>query len=363
MSIRIVHVIDTLEVGGLERFVVDLAREQKQAGHDPSLCCIVRGGPLARDAESAGLPVMVIGKTSRKSPTLLLRLTRHLRRQAPDVVHTHNPGIHPYGAIAARLAGVRAVLNTRHGVSTSAGVAPGERYYRAVLPLTNKIVFVSEDSRRILVEQRGLPASKSHVVLNGVSLAEYSQLASPGAVLPIIRFGTVGRMVPVKAQNILIDAFALLRERLPSACLRIAGGGLLMNELQAQVERLGLAECVTVEGTTSDVPGVLRDLDIFVMSSLSEGLPMVILEAMAAGLPIVSTRVGGIPEVAAEGAVARYCIPGSVASLAEAMYDAAANPNLAEMGKASRATVCEYYSMSHSQKNYEALYREMLTPS
>jgi glycosyltransferase involved in cell wall biosynthesis len=129
------------------------------------------------------------------------------------------------------------------------------------------------------------------------------------------------------------------------------------------VERLGLAERVTVEGTTSDVPSVLRDLDIFVMSSLSEGLPMVILEAMAAGLPIVSTQVGGIPEVAPERTVARYCIPGSAPALAEAMYDSAVSPKLAEMGRASRAAVCENHSMSRSQKNYEALYREMLTRS
>jgi glycosyltransferase involved in cell wall biosynthesis len=347
-------------VGGLERFVVDLAREQKQAGHDPSLYCIIRGGPLVRDAESAGIPVLVIGKPSRKSLRLLLRLARHLWRDAPDVVHTHNPGIHPYGAIAARLAGVRAVLNTRHGVSTSSGAPPGEWYYRAVLPLTNKIVFVSEDSRRVLVEQQGLPSSKAHVVLNGVSLAEYSQLANPGALRPQIRFGTVGRMVPVKAQNILIDSFALLQDRLPGACLRIVGGGPLMNELQAQVERLSLAGRVTVEGITGDVPGVLRDLDIFVMSSLSEGLPIVILEAMAAGLPIVSTRVGGIPEVAPEGTVARYCVPGSAPALAQAMYDAATIPNLAEIGRAARAVVCQHYSMSHSQEDYESLYRELL---
>src|SRR5258706_10217925 len=349
---RIVHVVDMLEVGGLERFVVDLSREQKRAGHHPSLCCIVRGGPLARDAESAGIPLVVIGKTSSKSPRLLLRLTQHLRRLAPDVVHTHDPNIHPYAAIAARLAGVKAVLNTRHGVSTSSGRAPGERYYRAVLPLTNRIVFVSDDSRRILVEERGLPSNKARVILNGVSLDEYSRLANPGALLSRIRFGAVGRMVPVKAQNVLIDAFAILQQRLPEACLRIVGGGPLMTDLQTQVERLGLAERVTVEKTTSDVPGVLKDLDIFVMSSLSEGLPMVILEAMAAGLPIVSTRVGGIPEVAPEGTVARYCVPGSAPALAHAMYDAASSPNLAEMGRASRAAVCENFSMSRSQENY-----------
>src|SRR6185295_15416978 len=125
----------------------------------------------------------------------------------------------------ARLAGVRAVLNTRHGVSTSSGRSPGERYYRAVLPLTNKIVFVSDDSRRVLVEERGLPSSKARVILNGVSLQEFALLASPGAVLPRIRFGTVSRMVPVKAQNVLIDAFAILQQRLPHASLRIVGGG------------------------------------------------------------------------------------------------------------------------------------------
>jgi len=358
---RIAQLVETLEPGGLERIAVDLALAQKKAGHTPILYCMFGGGPLADEARGAGIPVLEFHKRPGFSVSILFNLARQLRQDAPDVLHTHNPGVHHYGALAAWMARVPVVVNTRHGPATSFGRAYQERYYRTVMPLTDRVVFVCEDSMRYLVDQRGLPGRKASVIVNGIELDPFlEQPAAPGSASPRIRFGSVGRMVPVKAHSILIDAFAQVARRLPDAELRIVGGGPLEADLREHARKAGLNGRLRVEGLNHRIADFLRDLDIFVLSSTSEGLPLVILEAMAAGLPIVSTRVGGVPEVATEGAVAYLCTPGSADQLAEAMYRAATNPDLASMGKTAREIAVAKFGLSQMWNSYETIYTESL---
>jgi len=358
--VRIVQIAETLEVGGVERLAVSLALEQRRAGHEPYLYCLMRGGLLADKARAEGIPVRVFDKTPGVSPRLVVRLTRQLREDAADVVHTHNPGVHPYGALAARLAGIAAVVNTRHGVTTSAGATHVERYFRATMCLTGRVVCVSDHSRRVLVGQRRLPARKACVIHNGVTVSEFGGSARCRENGHGARFGTVGRLVPVKGHRILIAAFAMLLRRMPEAHLSIAGDGPLFGEIRNDIDDLGIGARVALKGETRDVPGMLRNFDFFVCSSVSEGLPLTVLEAMAAGLPIVSTRVGGVPEVAPEGQVAWYCDPGNADDLARAMYEAANSADAGERGCAARAIACSRFTISHTQQEYDKLYREVL---
>jgi glycosyltransferase involved in cell wall biosynthesis len=358
---RIVQLVETLETGGVERIAVDLALAQKRAGDSPMLYCMFTGGPLADEARTAGIPVTEFHKEPGFSARMLFMLARQLRRDAADVVHTHNPGVHHYGAVSAWMARVPAVVNTRHGPATSFGRAYQERYFRAVMPLTDRVVFVCEDSRRYLVEKRGLASRKSEVIINGIELGAF--LEKPAASMsasPRVRFGAVGRMVPVKAQSILIDAFAQLSRKLPAAELRIVGGGPLEDELKEQTRKAGLDGRIRIEGLNHCIADVLQELDIFVMSSTSEGLPLVILEAMAAGLPVVSTRIGGVPEVAPEGDVSVLCTPGSASDLAEAMYKAATSCDLACMGKKAREMAIAKFSLDQMWRSYQAVYAEAL---
>jgi glycosyltransferase involved in cell wall biosynthesis len=359
--VRIVQLVETLETGGLERIAVDLAHSQKKAGHAPILYCMFRGGPFADEARAAGIPVFEFHKQPGFSVRMLFALARQLTRDKPDVLHTHNPGVHHYGALAAKMARVPVVVNTRHGPATSFGRSYQERYFRAVMPLTDRVVFVSEDSRRFLVEERGISDKKASVIINGIELEPFlAHPAAPTSASPRIRFGAVGRMVPVKAHATLIDAFAQVARRLPEAELRIVGGGPLEAELRERALKTGLNGRLRIEGINHKIADVLRDLDIFVMSSISEGLPLVILEAMAAGLPIVSTRIGGVPEVATEDTVSFFCNPGNAEDLAEAMYRAATNPNLASMGKTARETAIARFSLAQMWRSYETIYTESL---
>jgi glycosyltransferase involved in cell wall biosynthesis len=358
---RIVQLVETLETGGLERIAVNLAMAQKKAGDSPKLYCIYTGGPLADEARAAGIPVTEFHKEPGFSLKILFMLAGELRRDAADVVHTHNPGVHHYGAVAAWMAGVPAVVNTRHGPAASSGAAYQERYFRAVMPLTDRVVFVCEDSRRYLEEKRGLPSRKSAVIINGIELRVFLEKpAAPMSASPRVRFGAVGRMVRVKAHSILIDAFVELSGKLPNAELRIVGGGPLENDLKERARKAGLNGRIRIEGLNRCIADVLRELDIFVMSSTSEGLPLVVLEAMAAGLPVVSTRIGGVSEVAPEGDVSVFCAPGSARELAEAMYQAATACDLARMGKRAREIAIAKFSLDRMWRSYQAVYAEAL---
>ncbi len=359
--LRIAHLVENLNLGGLERFVLQLVGEQHRAGHTASVYCLQEPGVLAPAAARAGIGVTAFHKAPGLKPALIWRLARALRRDRVNVLHMHNPGVNHYGALAARLAGCGAVLNTRHGVCMSSGQPFNERYFHATMPFTGAVVCVSDDARRYFIGRGIVPPHKAHVILNGLDLEAFSNhQATPGAHSPRLRFGALGRMVPVKGHALLIQAFArLVHDGLPVE-LRIAGGGPLFPALSSQAAALGVAHCVSVQDAVDDVPGWLAGLDAFVFPSLNEGLPMVILEALAAGLPILSTRVGGVPEVAPEGSIAWFIEPGSVDALEAGLRQLVASPDLVTRGAAARRLAWERYGMAQTQLEYEQLYRRLL---
>jgi glycosyltransferase involved in cell wall biosynthesis len=360
LALRIVQLVEDLRVGGLERMAIDLATAHRDAGHDSRIACLLIRGDLAEQAESQGIPVTAFHKPPGFSLPTLFQLALHLQDVRPHVVHSHNSGVHHYAALACAMARIPALVNTRHGISQSNGQPFNDRWFRRVMPLTSKVVSVSSDSRRFY-EQRGIvPPHKSAVIINGTRLDAYrTRPARPEPARPDpsrLRLGTVGRLVPVKGHSYLLDAFAEVHRALPHATLDIVGYGPLEAELRHQARDLP----VTFLGARDDVPDQLASYDLFVFSSLSEGLPMTILEAMAAGLPIASTRVGGIPEVAPEGEIAWYAPPADAPALARAILDAARS-NLSAAGQRARQLAFDHYSLETMQRQYESLYRSLLS--
>ena len=357
---RIVQLVEDLELGGLERLAVDLALAQNQGGHQVLVYCLFHAGPLAARLEDAGIPVVAFHKAAGFSPAAVLAMARRLRADRVDVIHGHNPGVHHYAALAARLAGVPVCINTRHSAASSQGLPYQERYFRWVKPLTSHVVFVCDFVRQGLEQKLGYPPEKCSVILNGIPLDGFlARPASPGSRAPRIRFGTIGRLVPAKGHSVLIDAFARICQSAPAVSLSIYGYGALAGELGAQIVRLGLEGRVRLEGRTEDSAATLQDLDVFILSSVSEGLPLVILEALAAGLPIVSTDVGGIPEVLSKES-AWLCPPADADALASAMLQAIQCSDLRERGEAARRLAASTFGLEHMARHYEDLYRRLL---
>jgi glycosyltransferase involved in cell wall biosynthesis len=367
---KIVQFVNNLDIGGLERLAVELALRQKLAGHEAVIYCLTHRGYFADEAEASGVRVVAFEKPRGPSPATVRSLVKSLIKDRPDVLHTHNHLVHHYGVVAGRIAGVSVIVNTRHRaerqikeqgaryvLTTNSPDRKADLIYRASLRWTDAVVMISEATREFFVQHRGCPTEKTHVILNGAPLERFfSCPASPGAMRPRIRFGTASRMVAEKDHFTLLAAFARVAKSLPHAELHVAGDGPLRLRIESLIAELNLKERVILHGALRDMPDYLRQLDVFVMASLNEGLPIVILEAMAAGLPIVSTRAGGIHEAAVEGLNARFVDPGDVNGLAQQMIQMAQCHNLAEIGGYGRTLVAERYQIDRTWLEYEKLF-------
>jgi len=359
---RIVQVLETLHRGGLERMVLDTSQALRAAGHEVVIACLNEAGEVAEQARAAGIAVHAYRRNSTMAIATIARMVSRFRWFAPDVVHSHNPRVHHFAAIAAHYSRTPCVISTRHSPLSSTGARYDERWYRRVLPWTDRIVYVSEQARRFLTEECGVPEAPSAVIHNGVDCERFRWVvARPAARWPRLRLGAVGRLVPAKGHDILIRAFAAVAGEVPEAELRIIGGGVLAEPLRALVAELRLEGRVSFEGEREDVAPLLGELDLAAFASRSEGLSLAVLEAMAAGLPIVAARAGGTPEVAPEGDVAWYCAPGDSGALAAALRDAMSRPEeLQRRGAVARRLAFERHGSDRVAARYAALYREVV---
>ncbi len=356
---RIIQVVESLDLGGVERLAIQLAAAGRARGHDCSIYSIFRAGAQASVAVERGIHLRCFNKKSGPSVKSLTDLVRAMRMDRPDVVHTHNSGIHHYAAVAARLAGVPVVVNTRHSPFAQENLKR-EKHYRWSVKLTDKVVFVSESTRKQVLKELALTHFSSAVILNGIPIREHL-IRNPSSCTPSLQivFGTVGRLVPIKAHDVLITAFAQLVRDLPAARLRIAGAGPLMAALQQQISGQHLSEKITLEGPMLEPEHFYRELDVFVLPSHSEGMPLALLEAMASGLPVVATSVGGIPEIVPEE-VGWLCSPGDPKELAAAMSKAAHATDLERRGAAAMRVAVARFDIETTCSSYLRLFGELL---
>jgi len=354
--LRVVHVVSTLSIGGLEKVVLDLARHRTRDRFTMHVICLDRAGVLKPEFESLGVPVHVIG-TRGLVPTRIWRLARRLKEIKPDVLHTHNPQAHLHGAIAARLARVPLVVHTKHGRDYMDGnwLAAGTRL---ATRWTSRIVGVSEDAALVALEMDGVPADKVRVIHNGVDLDRFDvRVARP--TRPHRRAVTVGRLTAVKDQATLIRAVGRVVAEVPDFQLDIVGDGPARRELEMLRDSLGLTDHVHFRGYHSRVGDFLATADFFVLSSLSEGVSLALLEAMASGLPVVATDVGGNGEVVVPGETGYLAPPNSPELLAAQMLRLADNAaEISRMGRAARRRVTEHFNLRTVVAEYEEMYTQ-----
>jgi len=356
---KIVQLLPSLDVGGMERLAVDLARQQKSEGHQSSIYCTSHPGQFAREAKAADVPVHSFGKTPGFSLGLIRDLASRLRLDRPDILHSHNALVLHYGIAAARLARVPVVVNTRHGGNMNWD-PHCERIWRQSVRWTDAVVFVSEGVREYYVTRDRLSRRNTSVIYNGIDVNKFSaNPAHPSAAQPHFRVGSVGRLAPAKDHVSLIRSFALVLAGLPKAELHILGDGPCRAALSQTAESLGIAKRVFLHGTGFNVAGFLSTLDLFVLSSIDEGLPISLMEAMAAGLPVVSTRLPGFTELAPESVVAGYCAPGHPESLADQILRAAHRKDLPALGEAARRWA-QKFGIQETWHQYQAVFEASL---
>jgi glycosyltransferase involved in cell wall biosynthesis len=351
--VKIVHLVLGGEVAGGQLVALQLARAGRDRGHDLALVSPTTGA-FVDAARREGFRVHVVPLGGALDLRSLLRLRALLREERADVLHTHvHFSLNVLGRLAGRLAGARVVAHMHIGNVFRSDPA-ARRAQRALDNLTARlcasIIAVSEATRRELVAQ-GYPARRVAVVHNGVDLPARPTGRRPEQVPERAPFVLhVGRLAPVKGQRELIEALARLDRR--DAVVLLAGkdleaGGAFERELAALAEDHGVEERVVFAGYRDDVPDLLAAADVFVLPSWDEGLPLTVLEAMAAATPVVATRVGGTPEAVVDGETGLLVPPGDVDALTRALDDLLGDAGRARrFGDAGRRRVAERFSLS-----------------
>lgn len=355
-ELRIAHLIGQLDPGGAERQVVNLLNEM--AGLRPLLVLTAAGRPGQLSAElSAEVELLHSPVRLRRLPADVLRLAWLLRSRGITIVHAHMFWASFFGALACALAGIPVLVTTEHGMN------PWKRDWHSWL---ERNVTSRRAARRLCVssailEQRRtqdrLPATQLQLMPNGTRIGPPRR---PSVAQPI-RLLAVGRLVEAKDYPNLLRAARALQERGCDFRLQIAGDGPQRAALEALAVELGLGERVRFLGTRTDIATLMRQSDIFVLASAREGQPLVLLEAMAAALPIVATRVGGIPQTAAHGEEAVLVNPQDFEALAAAIERLLRDPaRAAGLGLAARRRALAQYSIDRIAQEHLALYRNLL---
>ncbi len=359
----VVHIIDELPRDGAEMLLLDLLRLR-----DPRLryavVCLIRGGALQPEFERIGVPVTVFGRHGRYDPLLVLRLARWLRRRRASVVHTHLFTADSYGRLAARLAGVPGIFSTVHSVAPTGAGRVRATVSRLLARLSTGVVGCSEEVAQTLVRRDGLRADRVHAIPNGVDLLRFADARGDGVReefgLDSRRrlIGVVGRLHPPKGHEDLLLALARLDPglRRDLSCL-VVGAGVLEAPLRQRVAELGLHDCVIFTGLRTDVPRLVAALDVFVMPSRWEGLPIALLEAMATSRPVLCTRVGGIPDVVQHGDNGLLVEAGDVDGLRAGIERLLREPQLAaRLAARARTTVIERFDITRTAGAYNRLH-------
>jgi glycosyltransferase involved in cell wall biosynthesis len=352
-SLRVAHVTLGLDMGGLEKLLVEFARHAGRPGVQLHFISLTKRGRLADDIENQGWPVTALEEPPGLRPGMVLRLARLFRRWHIDVVHTHDDKPLLYGALAGRLARVPRHIHTKHGQSVSL-TRRQIALVNLAARLTDRFVCVSEDSARLTVRQ-GVAARRVSTIWNGIDLGRfgYTGVRADGPVV------TVARLSPEKDVATLVRAAALAVRQDPSFRLEIAGDGPCLPALKQLAAELALGEHVLFLGEVRDVPALLARARLFVLPSISEGVSLTLLEAMARGLAVVATRVGGNPEVVVEGETGLLVPARDPAALAAAMLQLQRDPTRARhLGLAGRQRVEQHFDVRRMVGKYESLYCE-----
>ncbi len=355
-ALRVCHILGHLRFGGAERQVVNVARNMACA--KTYIVCLA--GP-EEGGLSGLLPerveVIRLGFRARYAPYHLCKLARELKRMAPDVVHTHMFWANVYGVLAASFARVPAIVTSEHGTNPWKTRLHYGIERHIISRLAHRRICVSKDILAIRRNVDGIPASKLVYIPNGTEPWGSGTPEPQG----LYTFGSVGRLVPPKDYPTLIRAMALLRARGHDAELLIVGEGPERGRLEAEIAASGLGSVVHLAGFQSDVRSWLKRFHCFVLSSLREGQPMVLLEAMAAGLPIVATEVGGIPDTLVPGHEGLLVAPGDPVALADAMERLVVDGALRRrLGKNAEARCRSEFSIQSICDRYLQIYQDIL---
>jgi sugar transferase (PEP-CTERM/EpsH1 system associated) len=365
--INVMQMTDITGRGGAEKALVDIALHLDRSKYNVTVCATRSAGNYQPLLDEAGVTTFVQGRKSRWDLGQWLKLVRLMKRERVDVLHTHLFGSNTLGRLLGRLAGVPVIVAHEHwSTKASREVWVDRALYR----LSDRILVPSAASKEMVIKAEGIPANRIDVVYNGVDTAIFGQSGGRKEVRSELNIpadatvlGIVGRLSEEKGGvDVLIRAVARLSKTNPNLRLLVVGDGPLRSSLEALAVGSAPSGTFIFTGTRNDVAHLLSAMDLFVLPSLNEALPIVVLEAMAAGLPVIATRVGGVPEIVDHEKTGLLVQPGSEDALHSALDRLISDPDLREqLAQAGRERVAADFTIERMVKHIEDLYEELLT--
>lgn len=379
MSTRVLFFVGTLDLGGAERQLVELASNLDRR-FSPAVCCLFSRGALAGELERAGVPVFTAGVSAVRNrrglarlgavlqlPVDLIRLWWCVRQFRPAILHGVLFHAYVLGAFVGRAAGVPVIVAGRRSL---AHFKRDRRVLRRIEDVANRmtdaIVANSEAVRADTIASEGLTADRVEVIYNGLDSARYDRPASPGLREALGLGGgpvvlVLANLIPYKGHTYFLQAWAHVRKRFPAAVALLAGDGPARASLEDEARRLGISDSIRFLGSRTDVPDLLAVTDLLVHPSLEEGFCNALIEAMAAGRPVVATDVGGNAEAVVHGKTGWIVPPRDVTRLADASIEVLSLPDRGRvMGEAGRTRVRTGFDRRVMVRQYEALYSRLL---
>ena len=363
-EMHVLHVVLSLSPGGTERLVIEMATRMASGGN-ASVCCLDEPGVWSQELTDRGIPVIGLGRQPGFHPLLGYRIGRLAERLGADVIHCHHYSPFVYSSIAAVLRKRLPVVFTEHGRLSDAPPTLKRRLVNPVLArIPRQVVAVSADLRDYMIRD-GFPAERVEVIHNGIDVGPKPDAAERrvarrllGLSERAVVFGTVGRLDTVKDLGTLVDAFAAVRMAIPDpVALVIIGDGAELDALQVRVRAHDLGDAVCFLGYRQDVRRLLPALDVYVNSSIHEGVSLTIVEAMAAALPVVATAVGGNPEVVVDQQTGMLVLPRDPRALADALLTlAASGDSRRSMGDRGRLRAEQSFTIDRMVDQYYRAY-------
>jgi len=356
-KIKIIQIIPTLDIGGAERLMVDLVKGLDKDFYEIEVICLKRFGVWGLKLKELGVKMFLVGQKRKISPIGFIKLASILKREKPDLVHTHLFGADIYGKLAAKLAGVKHIISTEHNINRSEGRIK-KMAKKFVFKYNEMSVAVSQAVKDYMIEYEGAAAGKIKVIYNGAIIENFLNQPSGNGEKDKITIGAVGRLTRQKNFSGLITAISLIKNN-KIECL-IAGDGELKKDLQKQIKDLNLDDKVKLIGQRKDIGVFLSSLDIFVMPSLWEGFGIAVLEAGAAGLPVIASAVDSLKEIIEHNKTGILVEPANENELSEKITYLLNNKIERErLGGNLREKVISNFSLEKMVQEYDKLYKSL----
>ncbi len=358
------QLVYSLQVGGSEKLACDISIHLDRNVFEPVVCALDVEGDLAKELEEHQIGYHVFRRNGI-APEICQRLYRYIKAHRIDIVHTHHFTQLLFAALPARLAGAQ-IIHTEHEYYSYCESGLSRAMIKPLARLCHRVTAVGPGVAEYFIKTIGLSRNRMSIIPNGVDLRRFN--CDPGPVREELRLdqdhiviGTVGRLEPEKDQKTLLEAFRHVKEKQSTMRLVIVGNGRMADELKSHAKRLNIAEHTLFLGTRRDVPRLLSAMDVFVLPSVREGLPIALIEAMASRKPVVASDIGGVRDLIGHEENGMLVEAGDVEALSKSLLQLVASPALRNrMGESGRRFVERSYSLPTMIRAYEKVYHDAL---